>query len=241
MKGLSLRPPVVLAVAEGATSPTGLLGAEIWSTTAAKKLVWNGTSWVSSMPAAAAGDVYGPASSVQYGAAVFGNTTGKLLADGGVLLRPSLQVLAADTPTLAANSIRELWSFDIPAGETWTIVGHGAYQINTTSVGVAIGFYIGSPQPERIAALFLYQNLGANTAATQLSDGDVFGKTSAPEDFYNTTVVSGYSLGANIGVRSTGIFRNTGASPLTVKFGISTVGTGVATMRAGSMALVTRH
>ena len=43
------RQPPVLAVAENAIAPTARLGAEIWSTTANKKLVWNGTNWIDSM------------------------------------------------------------------------------------------------------------------------------------------------------------------------------------------------
>ncbi len=45
MKDLSFRGPPALAVAENDTTPTGVLGAEIWSTTASKKLVWDGTRW----------------------------------------------------------------------------------------------------------------------------------------------------------------------------------------------------
>lgn len=48
-RDLSPRQPPVLEVAENATTPTARLGVEIWSTTANKKLVWNGTNWVDSM------------------------------------------------------------------------------------------------------------------------------------------------------------------------------------------------
>lgn len=49
MKDLTFRAPLQLAVAENATTPAGLLGAEIWSTTANKKLVWDGSKWAAAM------------------------------------------------------------------------------------------------------------------------------------------------------------------------------------------------
>ncbi|MFC7460750.1 hypothetical protein [Hydrogenophaga defluvii] len=45
MRDLSFRGPPQLAVAENATTPTGVLGAVIWSTTAGKKLEWDGSKW----------------------------------------------------------------------------------------------------------------------------------------------------------------------------------------------------
>lgn len=45
MRELAFRAPPALPVAQNATTPTGLLGAEIWSTTANKKLVWDGSRW----------------------------------------------------------------------------------------------------------------------------------------------------------------------------------------------------
>jgi len=45
MKDLSLRAPPSLAIAEGATTPTGAAGAVVWSTTAAKPLYWDGSKW----------------------------------------------------------------------------------------------------------------------------------------------------------------------------------------------------
>lgn len=45
MKELAFRAPPSLAVAINATTPAGVLGAEIWSTTANKKLVWDGGRW----------------------------------------------------------------------------------------------------------------------------------------------------------------------------------------------------
>lgn len=49
MFDLALRAPPPLAVAENATTPAGELGAEIWSTTASKKLVWDGSKWADAM------------------------------------------------------------------------------------------------------------------------------------------------------------------------------------------------
>lgn len=48
MKELAFRAPPSLAVDINATTPTGLLGAEIWSTTANKKLTWDGSRWAPS-------------------------------------------------------------------------------------------------------------------------------------------------------------------------------------------------
>lgn len=81
MRDLSFRGPPQLAVAENATTPTGVLGAVIWSTTAGKKLEWDGSKWAgpgSGTPGS--GDVVGPATSVAGAIPVFDDTTGKLLA-----------------------------------------------------------------------------------------------------------------------------------------------------------------
>ncbi len=47
MKALSLKKPLSLAVSAGATSPAGLVGAEIWSTTENCTLTWDGGNWIS--------------------------------------------------------------------------------------------------------------------------------------------------------------------------------------------------
>lgn len=46
---LAFTSPPALAVAVGATTPVGQIGAEIWSTTALRRLVWTGTQWVDAM------------------------------------------------------------------------------------------------------------------------------------------------------------------------------------------------
>lgn len=46
MRDLSIRKPLTLAVAAGATSPAGLVGAEIWSTVENAILTWDGTHWI---------------------------------------------------------------------------------------------------------------------------------------------------------------------------------------------------
>ena len=46
---LAFTSPPALAVAAGATTPVGRLGAEIWSTTALRRLVWTGTQWADAL------------------------------------------------------------------------------------------------------------------------------------------------------------------------------------------------
>lgn len=46
---LAFTSPPALPVAIGATTPVGQIGAEIWSTTALRRLVWTGTQWVDAM------------------------------------------------------------------------------------------------------------------------------------------------------------------------------------------------
>lgn len=72
-----------MAVVENSNTPAGQLGAEIWSTTASKKLVWNGSSWRDAMGGAGGGggtgDVVGPASSLEGRLTTFSGTTGKVI------------------------------------------------------------------------------------------------------------------------------------------------------------------
>lgn len=45
IRDLSFRAPPALAVAENATTPSGVVGTQIWSTTASKLLTWDGSKW----------------------------------------------------------------------------------------------------------------------------------------------------------------------------------------------------
>lgn len=55
IRDLSFRAPPSMAVAVDATTPVGALGAEIWSTTANRKLVWDGAKWADAMGAGGGG------------------------------------------------------------------------------------------------------------------------------------------------------------------------------------------
>jgi len=102
MRDLSFRAPPTLAVAENATTPTGRTGALIWSTTASKLLVWDGSKWAAPAPTAGggggSGDVVGPASAAADSLVTFADETGKVLKEatffdvpdiGGIPAAPS--------------------------------------------------------------------------------------------------------------------------------------------------------
>lgn len=134
-RDLSPRQPPTLAVAENATTPVGKLGAEIWSTTANKKLVWTGTNWADAMgsggsPTTDPIDLVDqpsitppPANTVR----VFGrNVSGRMLPAfvGPSGLDSSLQ------PFLARNKI----GLFIPPGNATTVQTLG---MNVTATGTA--------------------------------------------------------------------------------------------------------
>lgn len=94
MKDLTFRAPLQLAVAENATTPAGLLGAEIWSTTANKKLVWDGSKWAAAMGGGGAGSPGGTTREIQFndGGAFAGAANVEI--DNG-----DLSIVANATPT----------------------------------------------------------------------------------------------------------------------------------------------
>lgn len=116
MRDLALRAPPSLAVAENATSPAGQPGAEIWSTTAGKKLTWDGSKWAGG----GAGDLVGPASATDTAIARYNGTSGKLvegslvtLSDEGVFGVPAV----ASEPAAPSSGIL-LYAKEIVPGHT---------------------------------------------------------------------------------------------------------------------------
>ncbi len=60
-----------LAIAEGATTPTGTTGTVLWSTTALKWLYWSGTAWTASASGGAgSGNVDGGTPTTIYGGSI---------------------------------------------------------------------------------------------------------------------------------------------------------------------------
>lgn len=198
MRELAFRAPPALAVAENATTPTGLLGSEIWSTTSNKKLVWDGSKWAAS--SGGGGDVVGPASAVSGNVAVFSGTSGKLLADSGI--KPVTAIQAVLTATLANSSST------VPStltDHTWTIPAGKALSLDSVLVATAAATTTGIGHGGQIVipagvtgtvrcAWFAYTNLSSAAAATGLSDGDVLNlTTNGTTEFLNvgTATVAG--------------------------------------------------
>lgn len=234
MKSLSFSQPLNLAVAENASSPTGLLGSEIWSTTANKKLVWDGAMWESSMPGV--GDVAGPASAVAGAAVKFSGTSGKSIATDGRPIRPELRVLTSDFATTLTNGVEAIWTVTLQPLERVAVTGILIHQSNSTTCGASLGFFNVGSQSDLGGSGFTYQNIATATAATGVSDGD------AGANVYQGALASVTNANANLGSLITGTFINLHATEtrvLTIFAG--TIGTGVVTVKAGSMCVVRRH
>lgn len=197
MRDLSFRGPPQLAVAENATTPTGVLGAVIWSTLANKRLIWDNTKWASVASGGGSGDVVGPASSVAGNVAVFADATGKLLADGGVAPVTAIQAILAATQTNNSNTVPSTLD-----GHTWTIPAGYAMSLDSilvatsaaTTTGIGHGGQVVIPSgvsgTVRVA-WHAYTNISSSAAATGLSDGDVLNLTSAgTTDFINVGTAS---------------------------------------------------
>ncbi len=94
MKGLSYRSPPIVAVAENATTPTGVLGSTIWSTTANKLLVWDNTGkWAATATGGGGGGITGPGSSQNGGMVIYSNTAGSAVTQGPAVAEDSTATL----------------------------------------------------------------------------------------------------------------------------------------------------
>lgn len=240
MRDLTPRAAPALAIAENATTPSAPLGAEIWSTTEGAPLAWDGDQWAPSDAASALGDVVGPGSAVAGGAASFPDATGKTIADAGRPVRPELQVLTADLPSVTPNTTLDVFTHVVEPGETVAISVVLAYQMSVSAVGAGIGFRVESGSPTRVGASMYLQNKGTNSSNTAISQGDVFGQSGGAESQANVTDASAYSTTQNIGYRAHGVFKNTGESALTVRLFQTSIGNGTVTIKAGSMSVAYR-
>ncbi len=247
MKDLSFRAPPSLAIAENATTPTGALGAEIWSTTASKKLVWNGTAWVDAMGGGGSGggDVTGPASSVAGNVAVFADTSGKVLADSGKT--PLLGFSAVLTATQANSSstnptVLTGHSWTVPAGKSISLDSILVATSAATTTGICHGIRIEVPAGITSGAIrgawFGYTNLSSAAAATGLADGESVNITSSMTvDYINvgTATTAGNNSSfltcsffntSNVDIVVSVLFRTeVNASAVTAQIGTSAMGT----------------
>lgn len=94
-KTLSFKSLPNLAIAEGATTPNpGQTGVWAWSTTLAKPVFWNGTSWSAGSAGGGTGNVTGPASSTDNHLPVFSGTTGKIIKEATYFDSPAIAIPA---------------------------------------------------------------------------------------------------------------------------------------------------
>ena len=125
---LAFTSPPALAVAVGATTPVGQLGAEIWSTTALRRLVWTGTQWVDAM-GGATGNAGGVLSGTypNPGFAVDMATQAELNAATGTR-----------EPTIAAGTVAQYWRGDKTWRDLATDVRAAVLTGFTTATGTAV-------------------------------------------------------------------------------------------------------
>lgn len=94
-KTLSFKSLPNLAIAEGATTPNpGQTGVWAWSTTLAKPVFWNGTSWSAGSAGGGTGNVTGPASTTDNHLPVFSGTTGKIIKEATYFDSPAIAIPA---------------------------------------------------------------------------------------------------------------------------------------------------
>ncbi len=193
MKDLSFRAPPSLAIAENASSPApSLPGIEIWSTTAGKKLVWDGSSWVAAYGSGggggSGGDVFGPASSIAGNAVDFADISGKLLSDAGGKPITAISWVLQTNQTLSTGASLDLTSLTLAPNETLILKANVICLTSTTTTGFGIGFYApNTANGNLIGSGFTMVGIdtAGNPAATALANGFAFNTTGN----INTTVL----------------------------------------------------
>lgn len=185
MKGLSYRTPPLMAVAENATTPTGVLGSTIWSTTANKLLVWDNTGkWAATATGGGGGGITGPGSSQNGGMVIYSNTAGSAVTQGPAVAENTTATLTGIYVSREAN----LRTFD---------PDRSVYPLNTSNesmLGVRAGTrYTGTPwalsnwsvrpSASENVAVMRADLIGGATAEVRDLDGSGFGYADARYTF----------------------------------------------------------
>ena len=196
MQDLGLRAPPSLAIAEGATTPTGAAGAVVWSTTTAKPLYWDGSKW-----------------------AAFNSVTGFWAAQ--VATKTSDQTFSAT----ALSEVGGL-SIAMDANATYRVDAFITFQSAATTTGLNLGFTVPSGAVSRVeitvpvssaaAASQLHRTFPSSTA----SQGSVVGTGVTATNSNHTARITGIvTNGSTAGVFAVHAATEVAASAVTVKSG----------------------
>jgi hypothetical protein len=156
---------------------------------------WSGAAYVDAASGSGSGDVVGPASSTMGNFALFGDTTGKLIADGGV---PGDMAFIDDAPSDTTGYVRKdgAWAAESAGGAAWGgITGTLSAQ---TDLQAALDAKVATTAlaADSGAALVGYDNATSGLTATDVQaaldevaagsggggSGDVVGPASATAD-----------------------------------------------------------
>jgi hypothetical protein len=120
-------------------------GSTYWNTTNSLQRCYTGSAW-GGCAGAASGDVVGPGSSVSTHAASFSGTTGKLLADSGVVATAGniTATPAADATTTSSFNRHDgsnMLSFDTTNNRVYLFTNSGASFLSVQGTGGGVGIY----------------------------------------------------------------------------------------------------
>lgn len=243
MKDLSFLQGVSLPISAGSATPEAVPGTEIWSTVENALLFFDGALWQPSSGAGGNGDVIGPNASVAGNQVDFDSATGKLIADSGSgRFAPEIFWTAtSNVSSTLVNSAESLGTFTLAPGEKAVVKLCYAYRLSVTTMGATLGLWVPNTAGNNVTGSYqLMQCVNTAPATNVLSVGGSVANSTSLMFYQNASSVAS-SANANLGFLMEAVVKNEHATdPLTVSLLIGTLGTGVTTVMAGSMAMLIR-